>query len=428
MPNSIQVSTLITNEVLRIAHNNSAFLGRMNSDFDKNWNGKYAPGSTVYARRPVQFTIRSGATASIQDITESTVPIVVNPEIGIDFAVSDFELATAVRNDGTVDKAFRERYLKPAGLRISAEIDYRIATIVKDSVANFVGSPGTGPSTYQHIADAQVPMDDEACPRDGMRYAALSPVANAAVIGGLSGLFNASKEIGDNYKKGVMQDALGLNFVMSQNVPTHTVGPLGGTPAVNGANQGLINSGATDNPYAATTSLVTNGWTAAAAARLKKGDVITLGLGGTRVEAVNPETKQSTGQLRQFVVTADVSSDASGNATIVISPAIIAGGAFQNVTIRPATGGAITVVSGSANTSYRQNMLWHRDAITFVSPELEVPGGMEMASSASLADEGSISLRFVRGFDITNNRRISRFDLLYGAAVTIPAWCVRRTS
>lgn len=424
MANSLQTATLITNEVLRIAHNNSAFLGNMTTDYEKQWKGKYAPGSTVYARRPVQFTIRTGAAANIQDITESTVPIVVQPELGIDFAISDFDLTTAVRNDGSIDKAFRDRYLKPAGLRISAEVDYQVAQLIKNSVANFVGTPGTGPSTYQHIADAQVPMDNEACPRDGMRYAALSPTANAAVLGGLSTLFNAGQQISENYKKGVLTDMLGLNMVMSQNVPSHTVGGLGGTPAVNGANQGTINSGATDNPYASTTSLVTDGWTAAAANRLRKGDVITI----ANVNAVNPETKADTGVPRRFVVTADVSSDGSGNATIVISPAIIAGGAFQNVTARPADNALITVLTGSANTTYQQNILWHKDAVAFVSPEMELPGGMDMVAQSSLADEGGISLRFVRGFDITNNRRISRFDVLWGAAVIKPEWCVRRTS
>lgn len=424
MANSLQTSTLITNEVLRIAHNNSAFLGNMNTDYEKMWKGKYAPGSTIQARRPVQFTIRNGAAANIQDITESTVPVVVNPELGIDFAVSDYDLTTAVRNDGSIDKAFRDRFLKPAGLRISAEIDLQIATLVKNATANFVGTPGTGPSTFQHVADAQVPLDDMGCPRDGMRYAAFSPTANAALVGGFSGLFNAGSAISENFKKGVLSDALGLNMVMSQNVPTHTVGPLGGTPLVNGPNQGLINSGATDNPYAATTSLVTDGWTAAAALRLRKGDVFTI----AGVNAVNPETKQDLGRLMQFVVTADTSSDGSGNATVVISPAIVAGGAFQNVTARPADNAAITVVTGSANTAYRQNLFWHRDAITFVSPEMELPQNMDMAAQASLADEGSISLRFVRGFDILNNRRISRFDILWGAAVTLPNWVARRTS
>jgi hypothetical protein len=202
------------------------------------------------------------------------------------------------------------------------------------------------------------------------------------------------------------------------------VGPLGDTPLVNGANQGTINTGSTDNPYAATTSLVTDGWTAAAAQRLAKGDVITI----AGVYSVNPETKQSTGVLQNFLVTADTSSDAGGNATIVISPAIIAGGAYQNVTARPADNAAITVVTGTAGSTYSQNLIWHKDAITFVSPKQELPGGMDMAYQASLADDGGVTLRFVRGYDITNNRFISRFDILWGAAVTLPNFIVRRTN
>lgn len=424
MGNALQTATIVTNEVLRIAHNTSAFLGRMNTDHDQKWKGKYAPGSTLKVRRPVQFTIRSGATANIQDLTESTVDLTVQPEIGIDFAVSSFELATAVRSDGSVDKAFRERYLKPAGLRIAAELDYRIAAMLKNQISNFVGTPGTGPASIADILQAQVPMDNFAAPRDSMRYAALSPTANASVVAGLAALFHDRTSLTDQYKTGVIQTSLGLDFVMSQNVPSHTVGPLGGTPLVNGANQGLNNVGSTDNPYAATTSLITDGWTAAAAARLKAGDVITI----AGVRAVNTETKQDTGSLMTFVVTADASSDATGNLTAVISPAIIAGGAFQNVTALPADNAAVTVKTGTANTTYQQNILWHRDAVTFASPEQELPGGMDMAYQASLADEGGISLRFVRGFDVTNNRFISRFDVLYAAAATKPEWCVRRTS
>jgi hypothetical protein len=423
MANSLEVSTLITNEVARIAHNNSAFLGRMNTDHESDWKGKYAPGSTVRARMPVQFTVRNGATSNVQDITDSYVPITVNPELGIDFSISDYDLSLAIKNDGSIDKAFKTRFLKPAGLRLSAEIDYQIATLVKNATANFVGTPGTGMSTLAHVLEAKIPAQNEGMPSDMMNVA-LSPTANAAVVAGLATLFHASQPLEKQYKSGVVADSLGLTFAMSQNVPSHTVGPLGGTPLVNGGSQGIINAGGTDNPRADTTSLVTDGWTAAAAARLKKGDVFTI----AGVNAVNPETKADTGSLRNFVVTADVSSDSGGNATVAISPAIIAGGAYQNVTARPADNAAIVVKTGTASTTYAQNILWHPDSITFVSPEMEVPGGMDMAYSVPAPDAGGISLRFVRGFDITNNKRISRFDVLWGAAVTRQGWVVRRTA
>jgi hypothetical protein len=123
-------------------------------------------------------------------------------------------------------------------------------------------------------------------------------------------------------------------------------------------------------------------------------------------------------------VTADVSSDGSGNATVVISPAIIAGGAFQNVTARPADNAAITVQTGTAATAYAQNLIYHRDAITFVSVDMETPGGVDMASKATY---DGLTVRMVRAYDITLNRRITRFDVIAGCAVTQPDWAVRLT-
>lgn len=424
MANALVTSTVITNEVLRIAHNSSAFLGNVNSDYEDAWNGKYKPGSTVKARAPVQFTHRDGETASVQDITERSVDVTLQPLLGLDFAVGSTELTTSVGSNGNVSKEFKDRYLKPAGLKLAALLDYRIGTLMKNGFHQIIGTPGTPPATFADLLNAQVPMDRMSVPRDGQRMAAIEPGANATIVAGLSGLFNSQATLSEQYKTGVVKTGAGLDLAMSQNVPSHTVGPLGGTPTVTGANQGLINAGATDNPYAATTSLVTGAWTAAAAARLNKGDTFTI----AGVYSVNPETKASTGVLQSFLVTADVSSDGAGAATIVISPAIIAGGAYQNVTARPANLAALTITSGAANATYTNNLIWHKDAFTFVSPKQELPGGMDMAYQASLADEGGVSLRFVRGFDITSNKFVSRFDILWGGAVTLPNFGCRRTN
>jgi hypothetical protein len=424
MANALVTATVVTNEVLRIAHNKSAFLGNVNTDYKEAWAGEYKPGATLKARAPVQFTHRDGENASVQDITERSTDITLQPLLGLDFAVGSTELTSSVGSNGQVSKDFQQRYLEPAGLKLAALLDYRIATQMKNGFHQIVGTPGTPPATFADLLNAQVPMDRMSVPRDGRRMAAIEPGANATIVAGLSGLFNSQGVLAEQYKTGIIKTGAGLDLAMSQNVPSHTVGPLGGTPLVNGANQGTINSGATDNPFAATTSLVTDGWTAAAAARLNQGDTFTI----AGVFSVNPETKASTGVLQSFLATSAVSSDASGNATVVISPAIIAGGAYQNVTARPADNAAITITSGAAGTTYTNNIIWHRDAFTFVSPKQELPGGMDMAYQASLADEGGVSLRFVRGFDISTNRFISRFDILWGGAVTLPNFGVRRTN
>ncbi len=415
MPNALITSSIITSESLRILHNESAFLGNINTEFEDEFaqKGRKA-GSTVNVRRPVQYTVRSGATANIQDVNETTVPVTMEPEFGIDWAFSDYDLTLSI------DK-FSERYLRPAMSQLASQLDLRIGQRLYRQVGNFAGTPGTTISTAANALNAGVLLDNWACPRDNRRTFALTPLANAALVGGMSGLFNDQRTQSDQIKDGMMKTNLGMNFQMSQNLPNHTVGPLGGTPLVNGANQGIINSGATDNPYSATTALVTDAWTAAAALRLNEGDVFTI----AGVFAVNPESKQSTGTLQQFVVRAAASSDASGNLTVTIAPAIIAGGAYQNVTARPADNAAITVLTGAANTTYTQNLLYHKDAVTLVTADMEVPKGMDMADQRSF--EG-VSLRFVRGFDIVNNRRICRFDILAGYGILRPEWAARYTN
>ena len=414
MANAIITSSIITNETLRILHNESAFLGNINTEYEDQFANKgMKAGSVVNVRQPVQYTIRDGATINIQDVNETTVPITMEAEFGIDWAFSDYDLKLGIDE-------FSKRYLAPAAKRLAAELDLRIATRFYRGVANFSGTPGTPISTAQAVLDAAVLLDNAACPRADGRMLALTPLSNAKLVGGMSGLFNDQATQGKQLKNGMMSTNLGLDFIMSQNLPTHTVGGLGGTPLVNGAGQGLINSGSTDNPSASTTSLITNGWTAAVANRLKRGDVITL----AGVFAVNPETKVSTGVLRQFVVTADAASDVSGNLTAVIYPAIIAGGSYQNVTARPAAAAAITVLTGTASTAYGQNIMFHRDAFTLVTADMELPKGMDMAERAV---EDGVSIRFVRGYDITNNRRICRFDLLAGYGLLRPEWAVRVT-
>ena len=152
MANALVTSTVITNEVLRIAHNASAFLGNVNTDYKEAWTGDVKPGSTVKARAPVQFTHRDGETANVQDITERSVDVTLQPLLGLDFAVGSTELTTSVGSNGSVDKAFKDRYLKPAGLKLAALLDYRIGTLMKNGFHQMVGTPGTPPAlSLTHI-------------------------------------------------------------------------------------------------------------------------------------------------------------------------------------------------------------------------------------------------------------------------------------
>ena len=415
MANALLTPTAITAETLRIVHNQSAFLGRVNHDYEDNFATRNAKvGYSINIRKPVQFSVRSGPVANLQDVNEQFTSLTVQPEIGVDWYFSDADLTM------TIDK-FSDRYLKPAAARLATAVDMNIAALFS-GMPNYTGTPGTSPATANSVLSAGTLLTNQAAPMTD-RMLGINPLANQTLVNGLAGFFNDQQKVGAQYKSGMMAgNTLGFDEIfVSQNMPTYTVGPQGGTPLVNGANQGLTNAGSTDNPAGATTSLVTNGWTAAAALRLRAGDVITI----AGVNAVNPDNKQDTGQLRQFVVTANASSDASGNLTAVIAPAIVAGGAYQNVTARPASGAAVTVVSGTANTTYGQNIFWQKDAITFASVPMEVPNGVDMSSQT---EQDGIHLRFIRDYDPINNRRICRFDILAAYGLIRPEWAGRLTS
>ena len=263
---------------------------------------------------------------------------------------------------------------------------------------NSVGTPGTTPNALLTYLLAGVSLDNNAAPQDGERHLILTPLAQAYIVDALKGLFQQATAIAEQYVEGKMGRAIGFAWYMDQNLPTQTVGPLGGTPVVNGADQ----SG---------NSLITDGWTAAAAARLGVGDRYTL----AGVYMVNPQSRISNGSLQEFTVTAPIESDGSGNATIYFNPPMVASGQYQTVNALPPDNAALTIV-GAANTVSPTCGAWHRDVMTLVTADLPLPRGVDMAGRLSDKQLG-MSMSFVRAYDIMSGQLISRLDVLYGQAL-----------
>lgn len=392
---------MITKESLRILKNNLVFAKGVNRQYDDSFANKGAKiGSVINIRKPVRFTVTDGPALNLQDVTDQSIALTLDQQkhVGFQFSSKDMTLS--------MDE-FAGRYLNPAIAALANKIDFDGLTQYKN-VYNLVGTPATTPATALVYLQAGQKMDEFAAPRDGNRYICVNPAAQATTVDGLKGLFQSGDKIASQYEMGTMGQSFGFTFKMDQNINSQTVGPLGGTPLVNGASQ----TGST---------LATKGWTSAAASRLKKGDVFTV----AGVNAVNPQTRVSTGSLQQFVVTADFSSDVSGNGSVSISPALTPSGAYQTVDASPADSAAITVV-GNANTAYAQNVAFHKDAFVLGMADLDLPGGVEMAARASDPDSG-ISLRIVRAYDINSDNHPCRIDVLYGWQTVYPELACRIT-
>lgn len=397
--NTLLTISMITKEALRILENNLAFTRRVNRQYDDKFAIEGAKiGYVVNARKPVRYIVTTGQALNIQDATETQVPVTLTTQDHVDFQFSSADLALSVDD-------FKDRFLQPAVSALANKIDASGLGLY-NQIYNAVGTPGTVPNAILTYLLAGVALDNNAAPMDDQRYVVITPKMQAYIVDALKGLFQQASAIAEQYLKGTMGRASGFQWAMDQNCPTHTVGALGGTPLVNGAAQ----SGA---------SLITDGWTAAVATRLKQGDVFTL----AGVFGVNPQSRQSTGDLQQFVATADAASDGSGNLTVSISPSITISGAYQTVTAAPADNAAITVL-GAATTATPQGMAFHRDAFTLVTADLPVPNGVDKA--ARIADKQlGISLRMVRAYDINTDHWPTRIDVLYGWATLRPELACR---
>lgn len=391
---------MITREALRVLENSLTFTKLVNRQYDDRFGVEGAKiGTTLNVRKPPRYLGRVGQAISIENAIETQVPVTLNTQRGVDIQFSSQDLALSIDD-------FADRFIKPAIASVANNID-NDGLAQYTAVWNAVGTPGTVPNALLTYLNAGVLLNNNAAPLDGERYIVVSAQMQATIVDALKGLFQASAQIAEQYRKGEMGETVGFTWYMDQNVNTFTTGPQGGSPTVNST------AGQTGN------SIVTTGWTAAAASRLNLGDIFTIG----GVNMVNPQSRQSVAALQQFVVTAPFSSDGSGNGTIYISPSITASGAFQTVDAAPAANAVITVL-GAASTQTPQGLAFHRDWITLACADLPLPGGVDMASRVSDRQLG-MSMRLVRAYNISNDQFPCRIDILYGWAPLRPELAVR---
>lgn len=425
MSNNLLTDQHITAEALMILENELTFTKQVNRDYQSEYKGPAKRGATVFAKKPPKYAVRDGQNIQVQDTTITQVPVTLNHQFGVDVEFSSQDLTLSI--DG-----FSEQVLKPQIVQIANAIDLTGLQTLASNTANAVGTPGVTPGTGSTAqaalavySQAGALLDKTATPRDGNRAIVFNEDAQAITIPNLAGLMNPSSTVSDQYASGQMGKALGFKFGMDQNVAVATIGAQGGTPLVASVpTAATLPNGTTLSTSQATFAVATKGWTPSTQV-LNAGDRVQFG----NCYMVNPVSGQNAGKLKMFLVTSNVTSDGSGNATLQLAELMITAGAgplrnpFQNVTALPAVNAPITVF-GAANTVTPQNVAFHRDAITLACVDLPIPGGVHMAARKSDNKLG-LSMRFVAAYNISTDQFIGRFDILCGWSMLRPEWsCV----
>ncbi len=361
-------------------------------EFAGNING-YEKGATIRVRRPTDFTVRDGATATVQDVVEGKTSITVDKFKGVDFKFSSQDLTLNIGD-------LTERVIFPAMVQLGNQIDRDVASLYKD-VWNWVGTPGQTVDSFADFAKAPTRLDLGAVPLDG-RNAVLSPTDEYGMLGAQTALYMQDVAKGA-YRDSMLGRIASVDTYSSQNVQTFTRGTTDNTtPVVNGTQS---------TTWAATKdtgTMTLNIKGADASSTWKQGDVFTIDL----VFAVNPVTKATLAHNQQFVVVADATSNGTttSTTTLTISPPIITSGAFQTVSAAALDAATITIL-GTASTGYPQNMVFRKNAFALVTvPLVKPPGAVDVGRRSYKG----YNVRVIPYYDGTNDVSSWRLDVLYG--------------
>ena len=393
MANTNKVIDMVTREALRVAHEKLSFLGTVNRQYDDSFSqtgGKI--GSTLRIRKPVQFLRRQGSRVmDVQDATETTLTATVATQDGVDIRFNSQELSQDI-------DYLSERYIVPAMSTLVSGIESDVLTALTKQVYQLAGTAGTVVADLAAPGAARAKLNQSLAPKDGNRFVQMDSVTMGAMTNGLKGLFQDSQQIREQYREGLIGRTAMADFYENERTWSMT----NAADVAGEINNGTLTSGIT--------SLTVDGFTAAATA----GMVFTV----EGIYDVHPETKQAYSHLKQFVV-----GTGSTTTNLVFTPAMIFSttNPQQNCSGTPANDNDI-VFFGSASTAYRQNLMYHKDAFTFITADLPL---MADALSCVRRVQDGLSLRVWQASDIINDQMLMRIDILYGYAALRPEWACR---
>jgi len=396
MANNLLTISMITREAIELFVNSNMFIKNIDKQYDSEFGKANAKiGSQLRIRLPNDYIVRHGPAVSLQDTSEQQTVLTMATQDGVDVNFSSADLLLSLDN-------FSDRILLPMMNNLAGDVASTImnntALALCNVVANKDGNnniqlPNSG--TYLRaqaiLALNSSPMVNHKIIND--------PIQEADVVQSLSGLLNPNSAISDQYYEGVMYKALGATWFSDQTVIKHTTGTFT-TGTVSGADQ--------------TGPTLT---IAAAGGTMEVGDIFTI----AGVNAVNRVTKQTTGQLRQFVVTVAV---AAAGTSLALYPSIIpaVGGnavQYQTVDASPADGAVITPYF-NASTTYNQSFRYAPQAFTMATGDLPLPANKVVARHKY----DNVSMRSITDYMIGTDQEITRLDVLFGSLTVRGEWGV----
>lgn len=415
MANTNSVIDMVAKEALRLAHEKATFIGTVNRSYDDSFaKTGYKIGNTLRVRNPNQYTVStSSRVMDVQDQNSDTQTITLGSQYHVDMRFNSAELTLDIDE-------LSDRYIDPAMSVLVSKIDGECIQTATKETFNTAGTAGTvvgtvtsGFSDTTALGQARAKLNQGLAPKDRNRAVQMDSVTMASVSNGIKGLFLPRDQVEKSFTEGFIARTAMADFY--ENERTWSLTNISDVTGTTDASSLVTDGGTTVDMHTTVASPAV-------------GAVFTI----AGVYACHPETKAAYSHLQQFVITAT-----SAGAGVTVSPTIYLGlsattAAKQNVCKSDGTKLALTDFNsqtltfvGSASATYRQNLMYHKDAFAFVTADLPL---MDDAQKCVRMNKDGIALRVWQASDIRNDELLMRIDIAWGFKTVRPYWACRITN
>lgn len=198
MANTLLTPSVIANAALANLYDSTVMLGLVHRDYDPSFDGKV--GDTVTIRKPAVFTATPfvrGTGIVVQDVTETSVPVVLNTIPDVSVEVTDEQMTLSISD-------FSEQVLNPAMEAINQYVD---ETIINTIFASALSIASVTVSAATHLVDVASALTANKVPLTD-RYAVLGSVLAGTLQ--KDALFHQAERRGDTV--GLQEATIGRKF------------------------------------------------------------------------------------------------------------------------------------------------------------------------------------------------------------------------
>ena len=218
MPNTILTPDIIAREALMVLRNNAVMAKLVHRDYSDEF---AAVGDTITIRKPATFVANeyNGDKITVQDATETGVPVKIDKHLDVSFAVTSKEMALDIAD-------FSKQFLVPAMQAFADKVDKYLIDL-EASATNRVAH-ASGAIAPADVIAARKFLTENAAPLADRRFV-VGATAEADLLN--SELFVSAEKVGDEgtaLREASLGRKFGLDCYVDQNI-----GAAGGyTPSI----------------------------------------------------------------------------------------------------------------------------------------------------------------------------------------------------